>query len=301
MALPHLLLVDDSEAILAYEKATLGRLYMLTTAQNGVEALERARAIRPDAILLDLSMPEMNGEEVLKHVRADPNLAHIPVVIVSSEHARGEACVAAGATAFLPKPIRADDLRALVARVLEEAERQESQGNLAVLFVGVGHLDLAIPLEPVRAILPQVQTHPLPSGPTYLREFFTFRGDPVAVLDLARRLRVPHSEPLLERRLVVLEIESVRLAMCVDRVRDPEDFEPENVVRASTLGGGEKGVLDDAIAGVVKTAFGPVPVIAPRALMSRVLLSRLGSVLEDALRVPESVAADASTRASEVP
>jgi CheY-like chemotaxis protein/chemotaxis signal transduction protein len=302
MALPHLLLVDDSEAILAYEKATLGRLYTLTTASNGAEAIERARAIRPDAILLDLSMPEMNGEEVLRRVRADPDLADTPVVIVSSEHARGEACVAAGATAFLPKPIRADDLRALVARVLEEAERRESQGNLAVLFIGVGPLDVAIPLEPVRAILPQVETQRLPSGPTYLREFFTFRGAPVAVLDLAKRLRVAHSEPLTERRLVVLEIESVRIAICVDRVRDPEDVEPENVIRARALGGGEKGIVEDVISGIVKTAFGPVPVIAPHALTTRTLLSRLGSMLENVAHISEGITGpDERARVSETP
>ncbi len=302
MARPHVLLVDDSEAILAYQKATLGRLYTLTTARNGAEALEHAHAIHPDAMVLDLSMPEMNGEEVLRRVRSDPDLAHIPVVIVSSELERGQACVAAGATAFLQKPIRADALRALIAHVLEGAERRDSKGNLAVLFVGVGPFDMAIPLSAVRVILPQVETQRLPSGPTYLRELFTYEGAPIAILDLARRLRVVHSESLIERRLVVLEIESVRIAICVDRVRDPEDFEQEQVIRAHAVGSGETTVVDEIIFGFVKTAFGPIPVIAPHALITRTLLLRLGSMLEDAMRISGGVAgSDGRTRVSETP
>ena len=50
MSLPNLLLVDDSEAILAFERAALGGQYVCTTAVNGIEALEKARHVTPDAI-----------------------------------------------------------------------------------------------------------------------------------------------------------------------------------------------------------------------------------------------------------
>jgi len=112
MGLPHLLLVDDSQAVLTYEQAALSALYGLSTASNGVEALQKARALRPDGILLDLSMPEMDGDAVLAALKADRQLSDVPVIIISSEHARAEACLRAGAAAYLPKPIQAPELRA---------------------------------------------------------------------------------------------------------------------------------------------------------------------------------------------
>jgi hypothetical protein len=84
--------------------------------------------------------------------------------------------------------------------------------------------------------------------------------------------------------LVVLEIDSVRIALCVDRVRDPEEFETDDVITSSTLGSGKHGPVDELIAGLVKTAFGPIPVIAPRALTNRALLQRLGPAIEQVMR-----------------
>jgi CheY-like chemotaxis protein len=125
VSLSHLLLVDDSEAVLAFEKAALSGYYQVSTAVNGRDALLKISQLKPAAVLLDLSMPEMNGDEVLARMRSDPQLSRIPVIIVSSEKDRAEACLAAGARAFLPKPIRAQDLLPLVERVLEERNRRE--------------------------------------------------------------------------------------------------------------------------------------------------------------------------------
>src|SRR5690349_4170322 len=105
MSLPHLLLVDDSDAIIAFERAALSGHYILSSATNGREALEKASQLLPDAILLDLSMPVMGGDEVLRHLKASSALKSIPVIIISSEKIRAEQCLAAGAEAFLEKPL----------------------------------------------------------------------------------------------------------------------------------------------------------------------------------------------------
>src|SRR4051812_49619253 len=83
VSLPHLLLVDDSESVLAFEKAALAGHYVVSTAVNGREALTKVAQLRPAAVLLDLSMPEMDGDEVLAQMQQDPQLAGIPVIIVS--------------------------------------------------------------------------------------------------------------------------------------------------------------------------------------------------------------------------
>ena len=179
----------------------------------------------------------------------------------------------------LPKPIRAQELLPLVERVLEEARAAARAGNVAVLFVSVGRIEVGLPLESVRNVLHQTATRPLPLGPSYLTQMFELHGEPVAVLDLARRLGVEHAQPLIERKLVVVERDGVRVALCVDDVRDPEELAEEDVTRREDLGGSQHGALGHALVGVAKTPRGALPIIEPRALISRELLRKLASGL----------------------
>jgi len=88
---PHLLrqvlIVDDEEIsryLLHQHLAT--RHYVVTEAASGDEALRRAHLERPDVICLDLGMPDMDGEEVLRRLKEDPFTAEIPVVVVTASH-----------------------------------------------------------------------------------------------------------------------------------------------------------------------------------------------------------------------
>ncbi len=281
MSLPHLLLVDDSEAVLAFERAALSGHYAISTATNGRDALAKAPQLRPAAILLDLSMPEMDGDEVLTRLQQDPGLRRVPVIIVSSEHQRAEECLRHGAKAFLPKPIRAQELLPLVDRVLEQARAEERVGNLAALFVSVGKIELGFPLECVESVLHQAATRPLPMGPAYLQQLLDLHGDPVAVLDLARRLGVEHAQAVADRKLVVVRRDGARLAVCVDGVRDPEELAQAELTPRERLGGTEHGALQDALVAVARTSRGPVPIVDPRALVSRELLRKLASGLRE--------------------
>jgi CheY-like chemotaxis protein len=279
LSLPHLLLVDDSEAVLAFERAALSRHYAISTALNGREALEKIPQLLPAAILLDLSMPEMDGDEVLARLQQEPLLKQIPVIIISSEKGRAEACMKAGAQGFLAKPVRAEDLLPMVERVLEQARVAGRAGNLPALFVSVAEIELGLPLEHVRSVLHQTATRPLPLGPSYLCELITLHGEPVAVLDLARRLGVEHAQPLLERKLVVVDADAVRLALCVDSVRDPEEIAAADLLRPGQLGGSQHGALREALLAVARTPRGPLPILDPRALLSRDLSRRLAAHL----------------------
>lgn len=279
MSLPNLLLVDDSEAVLAFERAALSGHYAISTATNGREALEKARQIGPAAVLLDLSMPEMDGDEVLAHLQDDPELRRIPVIIISSEKVRAEACLRNGAKAYLPKPVRAKELLPLVERILQEARAAARAGNIAVLFFSVGPVELGVPLENVRTVLHQTATRPLPLGPSYLSQMFELHGEPIAVLDLARRLGVQNAQPVLERKLVVVQRDGARLALCVDDVRDPEELASTDVTPPQQLGGSQHGALKEALLGMAKTARGSLPLIDPRALVSRELLRKLAAGL----------------------
>ena len=278
MAQPHVLVVDDSEAILAFARAVLSASYAVSTAKNGREGLDLCKRLVPDLVLLDLSMPEMDGEAVLQHMQMNAELSTIPVIIVSSEQQRAEACVARGASACLIKPVRADELLALVGRTLDTAEAKKAMGSLAVLPLRIGTMNLAIPLADVRHVLLQPATQPLPGGPSYLAAFFELFGESVCVLDLAARFGIEHAKPVVDRVLVVVEYERVKLALCVDGVHDPEAVMPADVQQVAP----GKGELDGAVRAVVKTAYGSMPVLHPPALLSRGLVRKLGELTRGA-------------------
>jgi CheY-like chemotaxis protein/chemotaxis signal transduction protein len=285
VSLPSLLLVDDSDAILALERAILSGHYSLHTANNGREALDKVGRVQPAAILLDLSMPEMDGDEVLKRLKADPSTSPIPIIIISSEHARAEACLAQGAELFLPKPFRAEELLSAVENALTHARRRARVGAQALLRVTVGGVELAVPLEAVKQVILQPATRPLPLGPAYMSEYFELRGAPVCVLDLARRLGVEHRETLEERKLVILDIDGILLALSVDSVQDPEEYQAGDIERRERLGGVEHGQLREGLLGMLRVGDRAVPIFDPKVFVSRTLLREATDMLRPSAEV----------------
>src|SRR5712691_938874 len=89
--------------------------FSVVTAAGGVEGLKLAKKLRPTAITLDVMMPDLDGWSVLAALRQDPELADIPVIMVTimDEHRRG---IALGAAGYLTKPIDRDRLHRLVTR-----------------------------------------------------------------------------------------------------------------------------------------------------------------------------------------
>ena len=103
----RILVVDDNEINRDMLSRRLVRQgYTPVTAQNGREALERLRAEPFDLVLLDILMPEMNGYQVLEQLKRDPDLRHIPVIMISAldEIESVVRCIEIGAEDYLPKP-----------------------------------------------------------------------------------------------------------------------------------------------------------------------------------------------------
>jgi CheY-like chemotaxis protein len=112
-----ILLVDDSKTSLFMERMILQRgPYTLITAQDGVEAVERATADRPDLILMDVVMPRMTGIEALRELRTRQATRQTPVILVTT---RGEATSVeagweTGCDDYVTKPIDPEELLAKV-------------------------------------------------------------------------------------------------------------------------------------------------------------------------------------------
>ena len=228
-----LLLVDDSTAVLNFEKAALSNYYKVTTAVNGIEALSRLREKRHDGVVLDLSMPEMDGDEVLRFIRRDDDLKDIGVLILSTEGQRARDCLAQGADDFLLKPSKPEELRARVAAALESAARRSAARQRAFLFFRLGDIELGLNLAEVERVLPMAALAPLPDAPAWLLGWFELYGAPAVVADFATLCGQFHSLPLMERKLLVLRHDTLRLALCVDEVLDPEELDKSLLEDAS--------------------------------------------------------------------
>jgi CheY-like chemotaxis protein len=253
-----LLIVDDSESVLAFERAALSPHHECRLARNGAEALERMRAERPAAVVLDLSMPVMSGDEVLRRLRADEQLSDIPVVVVSSETHRQEWCLAHGARAFLGKPVSAQALVATVERVLMEDTRRNT--GLAILGVRAGGVELAMAL---------------PWGPQYLRESVAYEDRAVVVLDLARRFGLEPRRALEDRLIVVTSTPGGRLALRVDEVDAPEELGVGELQPASDSVADNDERLGRGLIGFAVIAGRSRPVVTPDGLLSAALSARV--------------------------
>jgi CheY-like chemotaxis protein len=120
-----LMIVDDNPEIITLYKAVFQRKgYDMLDAFDGINALEKLQDHLPDMFILDIMMPEMNGLELCQRIRALPEHAHTPVLILSaySDPSLVERAFAAGANDYLIKPGNARNLEEKVHEMLEGAK-----------------------------------------------------------------------------------------------------------------------------------------------------------------------------------
>ncbi len=113
MAIRRILIVDDSPTERYYLSDILTRNgYLVTTAENGEQALEQIRADKPELILMDVVMPGANGFQVTRSIARDPALQDVPVIICSSKNQETDRIwgLRQGAKEYLVKPVAAADL-----------------------------------------------------------------------------------------------------------------------------------------------------------------------------------------------
>ncbi len=122
-ALPLVLVVeDDADAREMYEVLLAGSGFRVVSAGNGLEGIDRARTLRPQLILMDLSLPSVNGLEASRRLKAEPVTRDIPIVALSGnpiDDLGGQRVFAA----TLLKPCPPDDLLAEVRRHVGEVSR----------------------------------------------------------------------------------------------------------------------------------------------------------------------------------
>ena len=132
---PRLLIVDDVPANVAILGEALLDDYEVQFATSGAEALQLAQQSRPDLVLLDIMMPDMDGYETCRRLHAMPELRNIPVVFVTAltEAAAEAAGLALGAVDYITKPF---DLHTTRLRIRNLLERERLRGELELALAG---------------------------------------------------------------------------------------------------------------------------------------------------------------------
>src|SRR5687768_11375735 len=158
MATTTILVVDDEREItdLLRDWLTLHR-YKVIISSNGMDALQVAETQHPDLILLDVVLPEIDGIEVCKRLRANPATSQIPIILVTGRDLSGGRVdgLMAGASDYVIKPLNLEDLGRRIRTLLgiqtdplQRGERLQKESVEAALTILPCNLALLLTLDP---------------------------------------------------------------------------------------------------------------------------------------------------------
>jgi two-component system alkaline phosphatase synthesis response regulator PhoP len=132
-ALPRkILAVDDEKHIVRLVQVNLERAgYTVVTASDGVDALEKVKAEKPDMIVCDVMMPRMDGFEVLRNLKADAATRDIPVIMLTAKAQDADVLKGwtSGVDCYLTKPFNPMELLSFVRRIFKSLEGSEGAGG----------------------------------------------------------------------------------------------------------------------------------------------------------------------------
>jgi len=228
-----LLIVDDAKLFLHLSKAMLSREdFIVHTAVNGIEALDIARETKPDIILLDLYMPEMDGDEVCRKIRLDPAIRHTPVIMITTESdGKGRSrCLYSGCDDFITKPVRAESLHRIVKKHLGPKERTYPRAGVTLpCLLDSGQKIYKTNIYTISAGGAYVEVDPPPLPGTTHRLIFSLPGqqENISVRALARWNRLRRVERPVGSGFEFVEVDEQnfeRLSDWVDNTLDDPVF-----------------------------------------------------------------------------
>jgi two-component system cell cycle response regulator DivK len=124
MAVRRILCIEDNDSNMRLIwRIVEGERHEFLAASDGLTALALAQTEHPDLILLDINIPGLNGIELARRLKADAELASIPLIATTANVLRGdrERCLEAGCDEYLPKPLDVRELQGVLRRYLGPA------------------------------------------------------------------------------------------------------------------------------------------------------------------------------------
>lgn len=129
-----ILIVEDEQIIIDFLTASLSQYYEIISKTHGMEAIETIKVQKPNLVLLDLGLPDIDGLSVLKEIR---KFSDVPIIIVSARHMETEKVQAfdAGADDYVTKPFGNNELLARIRRTLRSRNNYISEFKLQDLYI----------------------------------------------------------------------------------------------------------------------------------------------------------------------
>lgn len=116
-----ILIVEDEESLLKLESILLSsRGYNVRGAADGMAALEELRVFHPDLVILDIMLPALDGFEVCRRIKDNPETRHLPVIMLTAKKSNQdrERGLAMGASAYITKPFKSAKIMEIIQRLL---------------------------------------------------------------------------------------------------------------------------------------------------------------------------------------
>lgn len=156
-----LLIVEDNEDMRKFLQQMFEKDFSIITASNGIEGLEKAKSDIPSLIITDLMMPNMDGDEMTREIKQDPNTCHIPIILLTAK-ASSESKLNAleeGADDYITKPFSPDYLQARVSNLLKQRQRLQDSYRQHLLDINQKQTNPAQAQSPNEAFLTKLMEY----------------------------------------------------------------------------------------------------------------------------------------------
>ncbi|BAB75795.1 response regulator [Anabaena sp. FACHB-709] len=231
---PSILVIDDEPDNFDVVETLLdGENYQLHYASGGQQAIARLSSFQPDVILLDVMMPHLDGIEVCRRIKADPQWQAVPIIIVTALTAKEDLahCLNAGADDFISKPLNSVELRARVNSMLRIKQQHDNLQGLLKLQEDMVNMIVHDLRNPLASIVISTEMLKFPSLPPDKQQ------QKVSQIAIACQ----QLQTLIDSLLTMAKLESGKMvlnyteidlcAICISALADIEDIAAQKRLR----------------------------------------------------------------------
>ena len=235
-----ILIVDDAAFMRMMIKDILTKngYEVVAEAANGVEAVELYKSHQPDLVTMDITMPEMDGIEAVKQIKAVNPAAKVIMCSAMGQQSMVMDAIKAGANDFIVKPFQAD-------RVLEDSRIIFYSGGVAMQFIifRLGSEYFATETEKIQNISDIMQITKVPTAPSYIKGLINLRGSIKPLVDIGMLLNIKNQSE--NQNIIILKLDEEEVGIAVDEVIEVADIDL-NMLQNTSIDSKEyiKGVIE---------------------------------------------------------
>lgn len=213
-----ILIVEDDEIQCSFLVDSFGSVCKIHVAKNGLEGIEMAKQFVPDIIISDVTMPQMNGIEMCKHIKSMLEVSHIPIILLSIENTTHDQLqgYSSGAIAYIGKPFSLEQLVSVIKNILEYQNIQKEKFKKSLSIESQEHIINIVDKEFINSVVDIIEKNlQNPQlNPDFLIDTFGISRSlfyakikqltDLGVSEFIRLIRLKKSIPLLEQGILTI-------------------------------------------------------------------------------------------------